>query len=164
MMLKKYRLIAASLVLILLSGLLWAQSEEPTPTEETFAELSATEEAARSPEDCAELGLVDTRNQIDALLDDFDRTALLDSPAALASLYEVGEQYRQLALDCGHLPANLNTLVIATTDIDRVLTALETLNGDPLQGQLLYNGEESTTNGDRLGCAGCHEGETSIAP
>lgn len=163
-MLKNYRLIAASLVLILLSGLLWAQSEEPTSTEEAAAETVATEEAGRSPEDCSELGLIAARNEIDALLDNFDREALLDPETALANLYTVGEQYRQLALDCGYLPANLDTLVIGTTDVAQVLTALETLNGDPLRGQLVYNGEEPTTNGDRLGCSGCHEGAASIAP
>jgi mono/diheme cytochrome c family protein len=41
------------------------------------------------------------------------------------------------------------------TDVPAILTQLETLSGDPLNGQTLYNGA--------LGCAGCHSNEV-VAP
>ncbi|HEX2621991.1 MAG TPA: hypothetical protein VHL11_17665 [Phototrophicaceae bacterium] len=138
-------------------GLLVAQDTPPTTG-------TPTPIPTRSPDDCKATGLVDARNQIDALLDDFDRNALLDPSQALASLYEVGEQYRQLALDCGYLPADINSLVINSTDVTKVMTVLDTLSGDPLRGQSLYNGGELSAGGDHLGCSGCHEGVNGATP
>lgn len=77
-------------------------------------------------------------------------------PTALGEVYEVGAKYQVIALECGYLPENINTLVINTTDINRVLKVLDTLSGDPLRGQLLYDAQELTGEGSRLGCSGCH--------
>ena len=75
---------------------------------------------------------------------------------ALGALYEVGARYQAMALDCGYLPSDINTLVINITDVDRVLEVLDMLNGDPLRGQLLYDAQEPAGAGDKLGCSGCH--------
>jgi mono/diheme cytochrome c family protein len=150
-------LIAASGV----SSLLFAQTEEPAPA--STEEAGVTAEATVDPADCAGDGLIAAKAEIDALLADFDALASADSTAALDALYTAGETYRRFALDCGYLPENLDGLVIETTDVDRILTALETLNGDPLHGQLLYNGEEPSASGSIVGCAGCHE-QGEVAP
>ena len=49
------------------------------------------------------------------------------------------------------------------TDVDAILVELEDVYGDPLNGQLLYNGLEPALGGSALGCAGCHENE-AVAP
>ena len=104
-----------------------------------------------------------------------------DSDLALANLYRLGALYQSLALDCGYSPnaaevnamleqaldfASLDDLIAAQsvgTDVAAILTELEAMYGDPLTGQLLYNGLEPTLGGAPLGCAGCHENE-AIAP
>ncbi|MBC8098345.1 MAG: hypothetical protein H7Y11_02780 [Armatimonadetes bacterium] len=138
-------LLILAAVVTLTVGALWAQAQPPTPS------------PTRSPVDCVGDGLIAAKADLDALLADFDADAEADPDIALGSLYDVGELYRELALECGYLPANLDALVINSTDVQRVLTALETLSGDPLHGQALYNGTEQTAAGDMLGCAGCHE-------
>lgn len=100
---------------------------------------------------------------------------------ALANLFRLGALYQSLALDCGYAPngaevkvmleqvldfASLDDLIAAQSvgvDVEAILTELEAIHGDPLTGQLLYNGLESTLGGAPLGCAGCHENE-AIAP
>lgn len=73
----------------------------------------------------------------------------------LDQLFKVGEAYQQLALDCGYIPADAAERPVGS-DVERILAALDTVYGDPLNGQLLYNGE--------LACAGCHLGEARVAP
>lgn len=87
-----------------------------------------------------------------------DLSAVLESgdPTALREVYEVGAKYQVIALECGYLPEDINTLVINTTDINRVLEVIDTLIADPLRGQLLYDAQELTGEGSRLGCSGCH--------
>jgi mono/diheme cytochrome c family protein len=146
---KKY-LVSALLVLTAVAGVLVAQSE--TATEEALA-----------PEDCQGEGLTALKAEIDTLLATFEADAAEDPDTALAGLYAAGEAYRQLALDCGYLPEDFDALVVNSTDVPAILIALESLSGDPLRGQLLYNGEEPAASGSELGCAGCH-GNEAVAP
>lgn len=151
-------------------GALFAQSGQgitPTPGADEPAAAAPTLEVTLSPDDCAGAGLATLKAGLDRQLEDFVGSSITDPNAALADLYAVGVAYQQLALNCGYLPEDLEGLVVDTTDVGRVLTALDTLAGDPLRGQLLYTGQESSASGDRLGCAGCHEaapGAVSIAP
>ena len=100
---------------------------------------------------------------------------------ALANLFRLGALYQTLALDCGYQPneveidrlleqtltfVSLDDLILAQavgTDVEAILTELEEVFGDPLNGQLLYNGLEPALGGSALGCAGCHENE-AVAP
>ncbi len=104
-----------------------------------------------------------------------------DSELALANMFRLGALYEALALRCGYMPnaveidgmleralefASLDDLISAQSvgdDVAASLAELDTLYGDPLNGQLLYNGLEQALGGTALGCAGCHENET-IAP
>ena len=104
-----------------------------------------------------------------------------DRDMALANLFRLGAIYQSMALDCGYQPnqaevkvmleqvldyASLDDLITAQSvgaDVDKILSELETAYGDPLTGQLLYNGLEPALGGSPLGCAGCHENE-AIAP
>ncbi len=104
-----------------------------------------------------------------------------DRDMALANLFRLGAIYQSMALDCGYQPnqaevkvmleqvldyASLDDLIAAQSvgaDVDEILLELETIYGDPLTGQLLYNGLEPALGGSPLGCAGCHENE-AIAP
>lgn len=104
-----------------------------------------------------------------------------DVDRALANLYRLGAIYQSIALDCGYVPnnveinamleqalnfASLNDLIAAQSvgnNVENILIELEAVHGDPLTGQLLYNGLEPALGGTPLGCAGCHENE-AIAP
>ena len=86
-----------------------------------------------------------------------------------------------MALQCGYAPnevevdrlldqalmfASLDDLIAAQsvgTDVAAILLELDEVYGDPLQGQLLYNGLEPALGGTALGCSGCHENE-AVAP
>jgi hypothetical protein len=85
-----------------------------------------------------------------------------DAEATLSNLYDTGKAYQQLALDCGFIPDDIGELTVGM-DVDFILNALENINGDPLKGQLLYNGEEPAADGSGLGCVGCHS-DDDIAP
>ncbi len=155
--LKQYPIMVLTGVIVImmlaLSGSLLAQTTAPTtPTEEAEATAEAID-----PADCEGSGLTAARAEIDALLVDFEMQAAEDPSAALEALFIVSDAYRRLALDCGYLPENLEGFVIEITDIDRIIAALDTLDGDPLRGQLIYNGEERTASGNQTTCAGCHE-------
>ncbi len=104
-----------------------------------------------------------------------------DLKGALANLFRLGALYQALALDCGYAPneaeidrlleqalrfASLDDLIAAQavgTDVEAILLELDALYGDPLQGQLLYNGLEPALGGLALGCSGCHE-NAEVAP
>lgn len=86
----------------------------------------------------------------------FAQDAAENPGAALDKLFRIGAAYQELALDCGYIPADAAARAVGT-DVQRILRALETVSGDPLNGQLLYNGE--------LACASCHEaGAGTVAP
>lgn len=121
---------------------------------------SATPEATPEIDPCSYEALQATKDEIDQL---FTELATEDGTALLAALYEAGQRYQQSALDCGYLPDDLQNLIIGTQDLDLIMTALEGLTGDPLRGQLLYNGEEPSADGVTLGCGNCHE-QGAVAP
>jgi hypothetical protein len=139
------------LVLAMLTGaLVRAQPAEPTaqPIE------AACDDPVRLSGQVATLylSLIDLRERLQA-----------GDQAALGDLYTVGQHYQAFALECGHLPDDVDGLVVNSTDVARVLEVLATLSGDPLRGQLLYDGAEPTASGDVLGCMGCHAGG-QVAP
>ena len=73
----------------------------------------------------------------------------------LDKLFKVGAAYQELAMNCGYIPADAASRTVGS-DVDRIMNAFDTVYGDPINGQLLYN----TT----LGCAGCHGAETPVGP
>lgn len=104
-----------------------------------------------------------------------------DRGQSLASLFRLGAAYQAMALRCGYVPnkpetrimleqvlqfVTLDELMTAQAvgaDVQRIMLELEAYPGDPLNGQLLYNGQEPALGGAVLGCAGCHENE-AVAP
>lgn len=98
-----------------------------------------------------------------------------DTELALANLFRLGALYQSLALECGYLPneaevesmlaqtldfVSVDDMLIAQSvgvDVEAILVELDALYGDPLNGQLLYNGLEPALGGVALGCSGCHE-------
>ena len=99
-----------------------------------------------------------------------------DAEEALANLYRLGSAYQELAVTCGYAPneaeaESLLNVVLSVidfetimavnqigTDVDALVAELEGVSGDPLNGQLLYNGLEVDLDGFALGCSGCHSG------
>ncbi len=104
-----------------------------------------------------------------------------DAELALANLFRLGALYQTMALDCGYQPneveidrllaqtlafVSLDDLILAQAvgaDVEAILVELDNVYGDPLYGQLLYNGLEPALGGSTLGCAGCHE-NVAVAP
>ena len=102
-----------------------------------------------------------------------------DRQRGLDSLFRLGAAYQALALRCGYVPdarqinamleqvlpfVTLDELIAAQAvgaDVEKIMTELEAYPGDPLAGQLLYNGQEPALGGVLLGCAGCHENEAA---
>src|SRR5574341_1208460 len=78
----------------------------------------------------------------------FSQDAGNNAGVALDNLFKVGAAYQQLALDCGYIPADAASRAVGT-DVERILNTLSKVTRDPLNGQLLYNGD--------LACASCHE-------
>ncbi len=113
--------------------------------------------------DCSPDALAAYQLEMAALLDGFAESLADDKQAALGALYTVGLAYRDAALACGYIPPNVGELVIGTRDLKRVLTVLDTLSGDPLNGQLLYNGQAESVADTTLGCSGCHT-NVAVAP
>ncbi len=104
-----------------------------------------------------------------------------DHDLAIANLFRLGALYQSMALRCGYMPSEpeidsmleqalrfvtLEDLIAAQSvgsDVAAILLDLQETYGDPLAGQLLYNGLEPALGGVALGCAGCHENE-AVAP
>lgn len=104
-----------------------------------------------------------------------------DLDGAVANMFRLGALYQSMALICGYAPnqieidrlleqalmfVSLEDLIAAQSvgaDVEAILLELEEVYGDPLQGQLLYNGLEPALGGVALGCSGCHENE-AVAP
>lgn len=104
-----------------------------------------------------------------------------DIDRALANLFRLSALYQSMALQCGYSPnhieidqmlkqtlkfVSLEDLLAAQsvgTDVEEILLELDEIYGDPLKGQLLYNGLEPALGGTALGCSGCHENE-AVAP
>jgi mono/diheme cytochrome c family protein len=144
----------AVLIIILfvagIGGLVLAQNEA-TP------EPEATDE----PVDCSNDGITAAQAELDAQLEDFTALLETDPDAALETLFTVGEGYQSLALDCGYIPPDIAERFVGTA-VENILVALEDLDGDPISGQLIYNGVEPAAGGT-LGCTGCHS-EEAVAP
>ncbi len=104
-----------------------------------------------------------------------------DYNLAVANLFRLGALYQSMALRCGYMPSEpetnsmleqtlslvtLEDLIAAQSvgkDVAAILLDLQGTYGDPLAGQLLYNGLEPALGGVALGCAGCHEND-AVAP
>lgn len=102
-----------------------------------------------------------------------------DRDQSLDSLFRLGAAYQAMALRCGYIPdalqvetmlaqvlpfVTLDELIAAQAvgdDVEKIMTELEAYPGDPLNGQLLYNGQEPALGGALLGCGGCHENEAA---
>ena len=142
------RSVAAGLLaaMLLLGGALLAQS--PTPASDELR--------------CDRDELIATQLELHNLLADFGERLDDDTDDALADLYEVGQAYQELAIQCGYIPPDIGGRFVGT-DTDLILTVLATLSGDPLNGQLLYNNEVAASDGSMLGCVGCHSNE-AVAP
>jgi cytochrome c len=134
-------LILTAAISLISAGILAAQSEvTPTPTE------VATPEPVTLTCDLAELQHKQT--QLANSLGTFSDDAGENAGVALDTLFKVGAAYQQLALDCGYIPADAASRTIGT-DVERILNTLSKVTGDPLNGQILYNGN--------LACGSCHE-------
>lgn len=145
---RRFSALSLPILLTLAFVFLTAQTT-PTPTPEP----SATPRPVDLSCDLAELQ--QKQAELDALLATFESDAETNAGAALDNLFKVGAAYQELALNCGYIPADIATRFVGT-DVERILSTLEEVFGDPLNGQALYNGE--------LGCAGCHNADTGIAP
>lgn len=115
-----------------------------------------------TPLTCDQDDLVSTQAELQSLLENFSENLAGDSQAALGQLYEIGQQYQELAINCGFIPEDIGGRFVGT-DLETILRVLEEVSGDPLNGQLLYNNEAPAADGNVLGCVGCHSEET-IAP
>jgi hypothetical protein len=111
---------------------------------------------------CDEDELIETQATLQASLAAFADDIDDDPESALEQLYEVGAAYQQLALRCGYIPPDIGALTTGD-DLDLILNALATLRGDPLNGQLIYNGVEPVADGSQLACVGCHS-DADTAP
>jgi mono/diheme cytochrome c family protein len=136
----------------LLVGLsaLSAQTETPTPTN---PQLTPT---VRPIELICDLDTLLAQQQaLTVQLEAFEAEASGNPGLALDNLFKVGAAYQELALQCGYIPADAAQRPVGT-DVERILTLLAEVYGDPINGQVLYNTEFS--------CAGCHEGENRVGP
>ena len=89
----------------------------------------------------------------------------LDSPSSdievssevLGILYDAGKSLQERMLLCGYIPDDIASLPIGEdATLERVLEVLDTLSADPLRGQLLYLGQDRSSQNQTLGCSGCH--------
>ncbi|MEZ4670226.1 MAG: hypothetical protein R3E39_20155 [Anaerolineae bacterium] len=104
---------------------------------------------------CDSAELARQQNELAAMLTELKLDNPEDAGVTLDNLFKVGAAYQELALNCGYIPADAATRTVGS-DVARILNTMETVYGDPLNGQLLYDGE--------LGCAGCHLSDQKIAP
>lgn len=115
-------------------GLAAAQSETPTaPAVDLLCDLAQ---------------LRQQQTELAASLDTFDQDMQTSPAETLDRLFKVGAAYQELALDCGYIPPDAAARSVGT-DVERILRALETVAGDPINGQVLYNNPE-------LACGSCH--------
>ncbi len=128
----------------------------------TFGILVEQDDSKPRRLSCGHDELLKTQAELDVLLDNFAEQMEGDAEAALAQLYEVGQIYQELAIDCGYIPPDIGNRFVGN-DMELVMRALETVNGDPLNGQLLYNNIEVAGDGTETGCVGCHS-EEETAP
>jgi mono/diheme cytochrome c family protein len=135
----------------LLTGvaILFAQTETPTIPAQPTSTVRPVDLACDLNE------LLAQQKVLAAQLDSFTDETGSDPGLALDNLFKVGAAYQELALNCGYIPADAATRSVGT-DVERILATLQDISGDPLNGQVLYNGE--------FGCSGCHEGDNHVGP
>ncbi|MEO8607308.1 MAG: hypothetical protein ABI690_05470 [Chloroflexota bacterium] len=134
------------------SGLLLAQTETPSPTPDP----NIPTPTVRPVDLACDLDSLRTEQKtLSEQLATFDPDAEANPGLALDNLFKVGAAYQELALKCGYIPADAATRTVGT-DVQRILNTLGDINGDPVNGQVLYNGD--------LGCSGCHEGANHVGP
>ncbi len=104
-------------------------------------------DAQPRPLTCDPQTLVQRQAEQAAELAGFEAALAADPQAALERLFAVGAAYQELALACGFIPPDIATRTVGD-DVQRILNLFGEVQGDPLNGQLLYSGE--------LACAGCH--------
>ncbi len=104
---------------------------------------------------CDPAALIKQQTDLAAQLAALKLDTSAEAGSSLDKLFKVGEAYQELALNCGYIPADAATRTVGK-DVARILNTLSTVSGDPINGQLIYNGD--------LGCAGCHLGDAPIAP
>ncbi len=123
------------------AGVISAQTE-PTP--------SPTPNATPAPvtPTCDLTQLSQKQATLAASLQTFSPDMTRNPGVALDTLFKVGAEYQQLALDCGYIPADAASRPVGT-DVKRILNSLSAVTGDPINGQVLYNGN--------FACASCHE-------
>jgi hypothetical protein len=104
---------------------------------------------------CDPADLLRRQTELANTLDTFPKMAESDPQAALGRLFQVGAAYQELALECGYIPPDIAARFVGA-DVARILTLLDAVSGDPLNGQLLYNS-------DTLACYGCHVAQAGEA-
>lgn len=147
-------------ILTVIAGLLMvaaglALAQEPTASETPRAPISCEPDALQA---YAAARLISVQV---AFADSADPESI---NAALEQMYLIGEELKARALACGYIPGNIGQMTIGeNTPIERVLEVMDTLTGDPLRGQLLYLGQERSSQNATLGCSSCHE-VNDVAP
>lgn len=138
-------------ILLISAGLVLAQ--DSTPSTPTPVQPTGTAQPVNITCDPATLlkQQMDLAAQLTALKLDTSTNA----GESLDKLFKVGAAYQEMALNCGYIPADAATRTVGK-DVARILNTLTTVTGDPINGQVVYNGD--------LGCAGCHLGDAPIAP
>lgn len=133
-----FRRLIKILPLLALAGIVAAQTDD-TP-------LTCTAEELARQQDALVQALTTAADQME------------DDPyAALDTWFKTGAAAQEAALNCGYIPPDVAERAVGA-DVDRILTLLDEVSGDPLNGQLLYNSEA-------LGCYSCHVTEAgSTAP
>lgn len=138
-------------VLLISVGLVAAQeTATPSPTPALATGTPSPVELS-----CDPATLVNQQTDLAAQLATLQLDTSADAGVTLATLFQVGAAYQELALNCGYIPADAATRTVGD-DVARILKTLDTVYGDPLNGQILYDGD--------LGCSGCHINDTPIAP
>jgi hypothetical protein len=146
MLKSRYRLLALVGIAALLAGLRLSAAQDATP--------EATPES--TPFNCDLDALTQKQAELAARLSAFEADAGADRDKALDTLFKVGADYQQLALDCGYIPPDFAERPVGT-EVARILNLLGNTSGDPLNGQVLYNGD--------FACASCHVvGAGTVAP
>lgn len=141
-------------LLMLVAGLALAQAPAPTETPEApfSCDPDSLQTYAAARIISAQVALAESAGDPEATSD------------ALGQMYLIGEELKARALACGYIPSNIGQMPIGEdTSIERVQEIMGTLTGDPLRGQLLYLGQERSSQNATLGCSGCHQAG-DIAP
>lgn len=141
------------------------------------ARLLTAQDATPTPDPACEPAALKQQQEAFAQVMSFD---FENSPTlSLENLYKLGAYYQQLAVKCGYKLTEEDIshqidLTLSITTLDKVMAAravgmdvaeamakIEPLTGDPVMGQILYNGLDIVLDGTTLGCLTCHQGVTA---